>query len=127
MKDDEIEEKEYWMNRRCGKCEFLEKEKCKGEKPICHSTLCKCPKNVPNDVYKFRIYLRIEMDDISIYTDPDKFTEESVQEAYFTKERIEELKEKIINKIKETENPFNIYCNDTDGNYIVSDNEIFRP
>ena len=84
---------------------------------------------VPNNVYKFNVYLILDcIDDIIVYTEPDTFNndEDLVKKAYFTQERIDELKEKFINYIKETKNPFIISCNDTDCGYRVSDDMIFR-
>jgi hypothetical protein len=100
-------------------------------------------KYVPNDVFRFGVSLKsdIELDDVTVYTKPfpqpwDKDYDESkemsleeqtnlVQEKYFTKERITELKQKLIEKINSEENPFDISCVDTDGNYYVTEKELF--
>lgn len=99
---------------------------------------------VPNDVFKYRVSLKsdIELDDISVYTKPfpqpwDEDYDESkdmtleeeedlVQEKYFTKERITELKQKLIEKINAEENPFDIYCVDVDGGYRVTEEQLFK-
>ena len=101
-------------------------------------------KYVPNDVFKYRFSLKTEIDsqDITIYTKPfpkpwDKDYNESkvltldeqenlVQEKYFTKERIAELKQKLIEKIMAEENPFDIYCVDADGGYRVTEDQLFK-
>ena len=44
---------------------------------------------------------------------------------YFTQDKIDEYKEKLIKVIKETKNPFNIYCVDYDC-YDVEDEKIFK-
>jgi hypothetical protein len=48
-----------------------------------------------------------------------------VEKKYFTKDKIEELKEIFIRKIRESENPFNIYCVDKDGGYNVTEDQLF--
>lgn len=101
-------------------------------------------KYVPNDVFKYRLSLKTEIDsqDITVYTKPfpspwDKDYDESkalnldeqedlVQEKYFTKERIAELKQKLIEKIMAEENPFDIYCVDADGGYRVTEDQLFK-
>lgn len=91
---------------------------------------------VDNDVWKYRVVLNSELEDkdIAIYTKPftdsnfnDEYDkpEDLVQERYFTKERIEELKQEFIKRIQECENPFNIYCVDKDGGYNVTEKELF--
>lgn len=101
-------------------------------------------KYVPNDVFKYRLSLKTEIDSqyITVYTKPfpnpwDKNYDESkalnldeqedlVQEKYFNKERIAELKQKLIEKIMAEENPFDIYCVDTDGGYNVTEDQLFK-
>ena len=39
---------------------------------------------------------------------------EYVADKYFTADKIEELKQEFIKKIQESDNPFSIYCTDTD-------------
>lgn len=100
-------------------------------------------KYVPNDVFRFRMSLKsdIELEDVTVYTKPfpqpwDKDYDESegmtldeqtnlIKEKYFTKERIAELKQKLIEKINSEENPFDISCVDTDGGYYVTEKELF--
>ena len=104
---------------------------------------------VDNDVWKYRIELNWDINSIekTIYTKPfpdyydipiekrmkyqtsEKYfdeQEEIVKEKYFTKERIEELKQLFIKKIQESENPFNICCVDMDGGYNVTEDELFN-
>lgn len=101
-------------------------------------------KYVPNDVFKYRISLKseLDLDDVTVYTKPfpdpwDKDYDESkymtleeeedlVQEKYFTKERIAELKQKLIEKIMAEEDPFYIYCVDVDGGYRVTEEQLFK-
>ena len=86
---------------------------------------------VPNDVYKFSVCLntRISMNKgITVYTPPmHGQASELVKEQYFTQERIDELKEQLIEQIKEDPNPFDIYCYDIDGDYRVTERELFYP
>ena len=102
---------------------------------------------VDNDVFRFRISLKseLELDDITVYTKPfpdlpllgKSYTEaewykeydkqdELVQEKYFTQQKIDELKLKLIQKIQECKNPFNICCVDRDGGYNVTEDELFN-
>ena len=97
---------------------------------------------VDNDVWKYRVSLKWGFDDkdVVVYTKrfPDpifiseddfekecKRQEDLVQEKYFTKERIEELKQEFIKRIQECENPFNICCVDKDGGYNVTEDQLF--
>ena len=97
-------------------------------------------KYVPNDVFRFRISLKEDSVERTVYTKPfpeiEKETEDDfydemrnqellVQKKYFTKERIEELKEELIRKIRESDNPFEIFCVDTDSGYNVTQEELF--
>ncbi len=97
-------------------------------------------KYVDNDMFKFRCALKrgIAVFDITVFTKPfnnDNDTESSligcdeneklVQKKYFTPERINELKLKLIQKIQECQNPFDIYCVDVDGGYNVTEDELF--
>jgi len=101
---------------------------------------------VDNNVFKFRISLKSEFEDedITIYTKPfpdfpfnkykseeqvQKFyndQEDLVQEKYFTQQKIDELKLKLIQKIQECKNPFYIYCVDRDGGYNVTEDQLFN-
>lgn len=104
-------------------------------------------KYVDNDVFVFRISLKdeLELNDITVYTKPfpdllllgKSCTEEDwykeynkqedlVQEKYFTQQKIDELKLKLIQKIQECKNPFNICCVDRDGGYNVTEDELFN-
>lgn len=101
---------------------------------------------VDNDVFRFRLSLKSELslDDITIYTKPfpdfpigeykseeqvQKFyddQEDLVQEKYFTQQKIDELKLKLVQKIQECKNPFNICCVDRDGGYNVTEDDLFN-
>lgn len=101
---------------------------------------------VDNDVFRFRMSLKseLELDDITVYTKPfpdfplgeyksdeqvQKFyddQEDLVQEKYFTQQKINELKLKLIQKIQECKNPFNICCADRDGGYNVTEDQLFN-
>ena len=96
---------------------------------------------VPNDVFVYRVSLIDDTTEITIYTNPfpdlsyasDEMCalecerrEQLVKEKYFTKECIEELKERLIQKIRESDNPFSISCVDTDGGYNVTADQIFN-
>ena len=87
---------------------------------------------VPNDVFKFRVSLDWD-EDVVVYTKPIQVTklvgdepEDLVQEKYFTKEKIDELKQKFIKRIQESENPFSIYCVDKDGDYNVTEDMLLN-
>ena len=97
-------------------------------------------KYVDNDVFKFRCALRgdIAVFDVTVFTKPFNNdndnglsltgwgeNEKLVQKKYFTPERINELKLKLIQKIQECQNPFDIYCVDVDGGYNVTEDELF--
>lgn len=99
---------------------------------------------VDNDVFKYRVSLKSDLDlnYVTVYVKPfpqpwDKDYDESkelsleeeedlVQEKYFDKERIAELKRKLIEKIEAEENPFDIYCVDVDGGYNVTEDQLFK-
>ena len=101
---------------------------------------------VDNDVFRFRISLKseLELDDITIYTKPfpdfpigeyksekqvQNFyddQEDLVQKKYFTQQKINDLKLKLIQKIQECKNPFNICCVDRDGGYNVTEDQLFN-
>ena len=97
---------------------------------------------VDNDVFQFRIQVDNDLfnKEITVYTKPFPdiifrddldFIEEMnrqenlVQEKYFTQEKIDELKLKLIQKIQECKNPFYICCVDRDGGYNVTEDQIF--
>ena len=98
---------------------------------------------VDNDVFKFRIDLKSHYIEKTIYTQPfpeypplgasneeyRKFyddQEDLVQEKYFTKERIQELKDYFCKLIQEDENPFYISCVDKDSGYRVTEKDLFN-
>ena len=99
-------------------------------------------KYVDNDVFKFRIQLKNVAIEKTVYTTPfpdipifasdEDIEEESrreqtlVKEKYFTKERIEELKQYFINQIQNSDNPFYIACVDTDSGYNVTEEQLFK-
>ena len=99
---------------------------------------------VPNDVFQFRLNLKRDLGEfeIPIYVKPfpepwDKDYNESkyvspedqeqvVQNKYFTQRKIDELKLKLIQRIQECKNPFDIFCYDTDGGYNVTKDQLFN-
>ena len=100
-------------------------------------------KYVDNNVWEFGIYLKNTSVKKTIYTKPfpehtrDEYeTEEQyqelldkdenlVKEKYFTPERIQEYKDYFCKLIQESENPFEIYCVDTDRGWNVTEEELF--
>jgi len=54
-----------------------------------------------------------------------KAQKDLVQERYFTQQKIDELKLKLIQRIQECKNPFNICCVDMDGGYNVTEEQLF--
>lgn len=91
-------------------------------------------KFVPNDVYVFGCFLKSDFISMNrtVYTNPisdDKDLaecEELVKNQYFTKEKIEELKQELIEKIQKCNNPFKIECVDFDGDYNVTEEMLFK-
>ncbi len=90
-------------------------------------------KFVDNDVFVYQVDLKWDLR-IPVYTKPfpTRLTqqewlkdEKTVEKAYFTKERIEELKKEVIRQIEKSENPFNIECVDRDGGYEVTEDMLF--
>lgn len=83
---------------------------------------------VPNDVYKFSVQVAIELPKVTVAVEPGAFdkSEDKVQAAYFDKSRIDDLKLQLIKAVLESDEPFSIYCVDTDGDYKFKDNELFR-
>lgn len=96
------------------------------------------------ELYAFRASLNYEFDNIEVdvYVKPFSLDvkesnfeppffdvleekEEFVKKRYFTQERINELKQQLIKKIQECENPFNISCIDRD-EYRVREELIFK-
>jgi len=66
------------------------------------------------DVYKFRAYLSENTLEEFVYTENEATHEKDLKDIYFTKEKIAELKERLIKQIQKSENPFDIYCVDED-------------
>lgn len=66
------------------------------------------------DVYKFSAHLVDNTIDEYIFTEYNATSEDELKEIYFTEDKIKELKERLIKRIQESRNPFNIYCSDTD-------------
>lgn len=68
------------------------------------------------EAYEMRITLNEDLEDIEewVYTEEGETHEEDLEKIYLTKEKIEELKQKFIKRIQESENPFDIYTCDTD-------------
>lgn len=103
-------------------------------------------KYVDNDVFKYSVRLKSNFtnEDITIYTKPfpdfplGKYEsneqvqnfydsqEDLVQEKYFTQQKIDELKLKLIQKIQECKNPFYICCVDRDGGYNITEEQLFN-
>ena len=84
-----------------------------------------CNKNVEVVFYKFYInpdfiiddecfYVRSEIIDTgdNFFNKMRKDHEKFVQKRYFTKDKIEEMKNKLIDKIRQSENPFRVFCAD---------------
>lgn len=101
-------------------------------------------KYVDYDVWKFRINLKNNYIEKTIYTyqfpefppceykseeQVQKFyddQEDFVQKKYFTKERIQELKDYFCKLIQEDENPFYICCVNKDSGYNVIEDQLFN-
>jgi hypothetical protein len=93
-------------------------------------------KFVDNDVFVYEVHLKWDLRclNVPVYTKPFPTRqtqqecvkdEETVEKAYFTKERIEKLKREITRRIENSENPFNIECIDRDGGYNVTEDMLF--
>lgn len=95
---------------------------------------------VDNDVFVFDCELKWDLsriNGITIYTKPfpsNGFVatneeldaaEEIITKKYFTQERINKLKQELIQKIQECENPFEICCVDMDEGYNVTEDMLF--
>lgn len=90
------------------------------------------------DVYKFNIVPDTNICTMSerVYVKPFDIPgsdethidprEEIVKRKYFTKERIDKLKQELIRRIQECNNPFTIYCSDFDSYSVSTDNEIIE-
>ena len=101
-------------------------------------------KYVDNDVFKYRVSLKCDLylNDVTVYVKPfpkpwhkdyDQSKEISleeeedlVQEKYFTQEKIDELKKKLVDRIMSEKNPFDISCVDVDGGYNVTEEQLFK-
>lgn len=94
-------------------------------------------KYVPNEVYKFRCALKYDLCNVdeTVYIKPHlehledlplNECEDLVMEKYFTQDKIDVLKDKLIKMIKKSKNPFNIHCVDVDGDYNVTEDELFN-
>ena len=64
-----------------------------------------------------------EEDDETYHPDP---REDMVKNAYFTQERIDELKRELIRRIEESNCPFTIFCSDYDEYSVSNDKEILE-
>jgi hypothetical protein len=96
------------------------------------------------EVLKFDIELSSELNfsRVSVYTNLknpwEKYEKDSlcekeiedwkddIRDLYFSKEKIEELKNELCKKIMESENPFEIYCADWDGGYLVEESDLLE-
>jgi hypothetical protein len=100
-------------------------------------------KYVDNDLFKYRVSLKCDLDleDVTVYVkpfpqpwhkdyDPSKEMsleekEDLIQEKYFTQEKIDELKQKFVDRIMSEKNPFEISCVDVDSGYNVTEDKLF--
>ena len=93
---------------------------------------------VDNRVYTFEPVIMLEMGYINVPVDyevsqkyvdhNDLYADErEVERQYFTKERLEQLKNKLLKQIKETEpeDIFNIICRDTDSGWNYTREQLF--
>ena len=96
--------------------------------------MAKTKKQVPNEGFTYDLYLKPDFLDSrkTVYTKPFE-TDKSlgyrwgkVVDRYFTKERIEELKQALIQKIKDCDNPFIIAFADHNRDCNVSEEELFN-
>jgi hypothetical protein len=100
---------------------------------------------VPNDVFKYRLSLKEDLNlfkEVNVYVKPfpnpwdDDYDEENemslyekedfLKEKFFTKEKIQELKNEFLIKFISEENPFDISCIDVDGGYNVTEAQLFK-
>lgn len=86
------------------------------------------PKYVDADKYELRISLKdnLQEKDVLVHTVHGATREESVVKQWLTKERIEELKEEFIERIRKSKNPFSVYVGDTDC-YQMPEDKLFEP
>lgn len=95
-------------------------------------------KKVEAVCYRFYINLRVDVDEEHVFVrssiidnGPDILhkrrddDEEFVQKAYFTQAKIEEMKNKLIDKIRKSKNPFYMFCAETD-TFDVEEDKIFE-
>lgn len=97
---------------------------------------------IENEVFKYRISFE-KFKNISVYVKPfpnligtgltdDEIEnecvrrEDLVKEKYFTKEKINEFKKEFIKMIEESDNPFYIFCYDTDADYNITEEQLFK-
>jgi hypothetical protein len=97
---------------------------------------------IENEVFKFRISFQ-KFKNINVYVKPfpdlidtgltyDELEneweqrEDLIKEKYFTKEKIDELKKEFIKMIEDSDNPFYIYCYDTDAGYNITEEQLFK-
>lgn len=52
--------------------------------------------------------------------------EQFIENIVFTKEKINEIKKELCKKIMKSENPFDIYCTDWDGGYLVEESDLLE-
>ena len=96
--------------------------------------MAKKKKEVPNEVFIYDLYLKQDfcVTRKTVYTKPFEGNKPlgdrngKVIGSYFTKERIKELKQELIQKIKYCDNPFIISLADHDGGYNVSEEQLFN-
>ena len=92
---------------------------------------------IPNNVYKFRLSVDLPPFEVTVPTKIvkdegwikiDEFDndEDAVMEAYFTMDKIREYKQKLIEMIEDMSNPFDIFCADRDGDYMFTEDDLFR-
>ena len=77
------------------------------------------------EAYKLRAYLKDDDLEEWVYTDEGQTHEDDLEKIYLTPEKIAELKQKIIKRIQESDNPFYVSCCDMDAyekKMILEDN-----
>jgi hypothetical protein len=93
-------------------------------------------------VFQYRVSLNSYLDtiDVPVYTNIDFMEqygdepyetsmpkcEQCIEDIVFTKAKINELKKALCKKIMEAENPFDIYCTDWDGGYLVEESDLLE-
>lgn len=78
---------------------------------------------VPNEVYRFRVSPKAYDFDITVFTKDKDYPDELVQEKFFTGAMINKLKEELVSMIRN--NDLNIVCVDRDGNYNITEDQLF--